>query len=302
MTTRDWVVIVAIGILFGMAFPINEVLLREIGPVSISFFRVSLGALAVWAVILLRRVPLRLSGHQILSCLIFGSFMFALPLTIFPLSQNYITGGMAGIVNAMTPIAVVIVSHVWPGGERANWFKAIGVILGFGGIVLLTLPSLRADSGSSEVIAICVALLAPTCYAIALNYLRRLSGLDIAVVVAVSMTGAALLVTPVMLALEGIPRPTEPLSLASLALVGPVLTGWAFLSALWMTRRVGATASSTLTFVAPVSAVLVGVLGLGEEVRAVQVAGMGVIFLGLLTIDGRIFAFSARPHAKPETE
>lgn len=290
MSTRDWIVIVTLGALFGAAFPFNAILLREIGPLSISFFRVSLGALAVWLVVVLLRTPVRLSARQVTQCIIFGTFMFAVPLTLFPLSQYHITGGMAGIVNAMTPIAVVIASHFWPGGERTTWLKAVGVLLGFSGIVLLSLPSLRAEGTSSEIVGIAIALLAPASYAIALNYMRRLSGLDIKVVVAMAMTGAALLVAPVMLTLEGVPRPATPASLASLAVVGPVLTGWAFLAALWMTRRVGATASSTLTFVAPVSALLLGAYLLDEPVRVVHVAGMIVIFLGLLTIDGRLFA------------
>ncbi len=276
--------------MFGASFPFNTILLREIGPLSISFFRVVLGVCAVWLVVMVRRTPIQLTGMQVAHAFVFGLFMFALPFTLFPLSQNHITGGMAGIVNAMTPIVVVIVSHFWPGGERATWLKAIGVLLGFGGIVLLSLPSLQAESGSSEVVAIGTALLAPVSYAIALNYLRRLGGIDIALVVAVAMTGATVLVAPFMLFFEGVPRLLEPLSYASLFAIGPVLTGWAFLSALWMTRRVGATATSTLTFIAPISALLIGAYALAEEVQVIHIVGMAVIFLGLLTIDGKMVA------------
>ena len=89
-----------------------------------------------------RLVPVTVIGHLV----VFGLLQYGLPLTIFPLSQQYITSSAAGIINAMTPIMVVLVSHFWPGGERATLLKSFGVASGFFGIVLLAVPSLQGEA------------------------------------------------------------------------------------------------------------------------------------------------------------
>ena len=227
---------------------------------------------------------------------VFGVFMFAVPFAIFPIGQQYITAGLSGIVNAMTPLAVVIVSQFWVGGERATKFKTAGVVCGFLGIVILSLPSLQVP-GSGEFGAILFTLLAPFSYAVAMNYMRRFAGMDVAVLTAVAQSCAALVLLPVVWGVEGAPGVTTGASILSLLVLGPVLTGLFFVSTLWMVRRVGATVSSTITFIAPVSALLLGGAFLGESVGWSHILGMAGIFAGLLLIDGRIV--NARTNSQP---
>ncbi len=287
MSTRDWIYIVALGAAFGAVFLINEILLRQLGPLGISFGRVALGAVAVWVLVVVLQRPVQMSGMHVVHSAVFGIFMFALPFALFPLGQKWITGGMAGIINAMTPLAVVVVSQFWPGGERATLLKFIGVLSGLAGIVILSLPGLSAPE-SNQTIGILLVLIAPVSYAVALNYIRKLSEVDIFALIAVAMTSAAVLLLPLVLLVEGLPPALTKDSWISLALIGPVFTGWFFLAALVIMRRVGATASSTLTFIAPISALLLGAWILGEEVGVVHILGMLAIFVGLVFIDGRL--------------
>lgn len=290
MKAIDWLIILGLGFGFGAVFYFNEILLRDLAPLTISACRIGLGALAVWAVIAVRRIPVRLTALQLGQCAVFGVFMFAVPFAVYPLSQQHITSGLTGIVNAMTPVAVVIVSQFWPGGERATWAKSIGVVFGFAGIVVLSLPGLQAP-GSSETLAIAFTLLGPLSYAVAFNFVRRLAGLDVAVLTAVSQTGATLVLLPLVLGIEGIPHVTHMSTIFALLVQGPILTGLFFLATLWMMRRVGATTSSTITFIAPVSALFLGWALLGEHVGPSHLLGMGSIFVGLILIDGRLIRF-----------
>ncbi|MCV2867793.1 DMT family transporter [Defluviimonas sp. WL0002] len=288
MPLRYWALIVILGMGWGCSFILNAILLREIGPMSVSLGRVALGALGCWIWALATGRQVRLPLATIGGLFALGTVFFAIPFALYPISQQYLASGVAGITNAMTPIMVVIVSQVWPGGERATTAKSLGVLVGFCGIAVLSLPYLRQGS-SSEVWAIFVALCAPFCYGIATNMARSYRGIDSTVVAAWSLTGAALIIAPVALAAEGSPRITRVESWAALLFIGLVLTSAAFIALYWLLRQVGPTASSTVTFVAPVSAVILGALVLDEVIQAEHLAGMAAIFLGLLLIDGRLW-------------
>jgi drug/metabolite transporter (DMT)-like permease len=289
MRLLDWLIIIGLGAGFGSSLFFNAILVRELGPLAISAFRVSLGAIAVWILIAITGRSVRLTFLQVFQCVVLGVFMFAIPFAVYPLSLGYVTSGMVAIVNALTPAAVVIVSHFWPGGERATWHKGLGVTLGLLGIAFLSVPALLSE-GSSEILGIVCTLLAPLSFAVAMNYLRRLSGTDIAVMTATAMTGATVFLVPFVLVIEGLPVISAPASYGSLLVLGPILTGLFFLAGLWMTRRVGATNTSILTFISPVVTLLLGLAFLNEAIEMMQLIGMATIFAGLLIIDGSLLA------------
>ena len=287
MPLRYWALIFTLGIAWGSSFLFNEILLRELGPLTVSLGRVGFGALGCWIWILVSGKSARLPLRTVLGLIVLGTVFFAVPFALYPLSQQHIGSGVAGIINAMTPVMVVIVSHFWPGGERATWTKSLGVVAGFSGIVTLALPVLRAGI-SPEFWAILTALCAPVCYGVATNLARRFREIDSTVVAGWSLTGATMVMLPAALATEGMPVITKAETWASLAMIGFVLTSAAFIALYWLLARVGATITSTVTFIAPVSAVLLGVSILGEVLLPAHLTGMAMIFLGLILIDGRL--------------
>jgi drug/metabolite transporter (DMT)-like permease len=220
--------------------------------------------------------------------LAFGVVQYAIPLATYPLTQQYITSSAAGIVNAMTPIMVVVVSHFWPQGEKITLLKVIGVALGFFGILLLAQPSF-AGQGESDPVALMLTMIAPVCYAFALNLMRYFDGLDRVLLTAWSATIGALALAPITLVREGMPVITRVETWASLLTIGLVLTSAAFILLYWLIPKVGSTTASTITFIAPVASVLLGVFILNEVLVPIQYAGMAVIFAGMLFVDGRFF-------------
>lgn len=298
MTLRDWIWIAALGIAWGGAFFFNEILLRDMGPLWVGTGRVGVAALATWVYVIatgrLGPMPMGL----LFGLFVHGMLMFGLPLTIYPIGQQAITSGAAGIINAMTPILVVIVSHLWPGGERATPVKSIGIVLGFLGIVVLTVPALRGD-GESAFWGLVFVLLAPLSYGLALNWVRRLKGIDPAVMLAWSLSFATLGVGAVALPVEGLPGPLGWSAIGALFGIGVVLTSVAFLIFFTLLPRVGATNMSTVTFIAPVSAVCLGLLFLGESFDAWKLGGMVLIFCGLLVIDGRVLSWAGLRKDQP---
>ncbi|MCY1126823.1 DMT family transporter [Frigidibacter sp. RF13] len=290
MPIRYWLLILTLGILWGGSFLMNAVLLRELGPLTVSLGRVGVGAMGCWVWVWISGRALRLSPRTVGGLFLLGIVFFAIPFALYPVAQRHLPSGVAGIVNAMTPVLVVIVSHLWPGGERATAARAAGVATGFAGIALLSWPYLSAGQ-MPALWAILTALLAPVCYGIATNLARRFRTLDPALLAAWSLSGAALFIMPFALLAEGLPRIERPETWGALLIVGLLLTSVGFTLFYWLLARAGATATSTVTFVAPVSAVALGAHVLGEPVLWEHLAGMAVIFAGLLMIDGRLFGW-----------
>ncbi|WP_284163733.1 DMT family transporter [Frigidibacter sp. SD6-1] len=293
MPIRCWLLILTLGILWGGSFLMNAVLLRELGPLTVSLGRVGVGAMGCWAWVWISGRAARLPPRTVGGLFLLGIVFFAIPFALYPVAQRHLPSGVAGIVNAMTPVLVVIVSHLWPGGERAMAARALGVATGFAGIVLLSLPYIGAGQ-MPALWAILTALLAPVCYGIATNLARRFRTLDPSVLAAWSLSGAALFILPLALIFDGMPRITRAETWGALLTIGLLLTSVGFTLFYWLLARAGATATSTVTFVAPISAVALGVHVLGEPVLWQHLAGMAVIFAGLLMIDGRLVSWLRR--------
>jgi drug/metabolite transporter (DMT)-like permease len=287
MTLRDWLLIILIGAIWGCSFLFNAVLIREIGPIWVSALRVTVGALGCWAYFVATRRSLPREPVRYLQFLILGVLNYAIPFALFPLAEQDLPSGLVGVINALTPLMTVVVSHFWQGGEKATVNKSLGVLVGFVGAAILASPSLSGGS-SNQLWAMGACLLATLCYAFTLNYARRLKGVDPTTIAACSLTAAAIVSTPFALGLEGIPHITRIETWGALLGIGLLSSSFAFLLMYRMLPRVGATNFSINTFITPISAILLGVLVLHERFETVHMIGMAVIFVGLLLLDGRI--------------
>ena len=296
MSLRDWFWVGLLGAIWGCSFLFNAILIRELGPLWVSAARVGIGALGCWAVFVAMRKPLPREPMVYLQLMFLGILGYAIPFALFPLSQLHLASGVAAIINALTPITTVIVSQLWPGGERATWLKSAGVVAGFGGAAILALPALQSD-GTSQLWAIGACLAATLCYAVSLNYTRRFSKMDPTTIATLALTGAALVVAPVAFLVHGAPAVTRPETWGAALGIGLLATTFAFLVMYRLLPRIGATNFTSVTFIAPVSAIILGFTLLGETILPSHFLGMAAIFLGLLLIDGRLVRRWRQPRA-----
>ncbi|MEM9970784.1 MAG: DMT family transporter [Pseudomonadota bacterium] len=287
MPLKYWALIVLLGVGWGASFFFNEIILRELGPFTTSLGRIAFGAAGCWLWLVARREDWRVSPKAAGMLLVFGLFQYTIPLTIYPVGQQFITSSAAGIVNAMTPIMVVLISQAWPGGERATWSKSLGVVVGFLGMVVVIWPEFQGQ-GASNPYAMVATIAAPACYGVALNLIRYFDGVPRTVMTAWSLLFGTVLLAPLALALEGVPVVTRAETWASLFIIGFILTSAAFILLFWLIPRVGGTTASSITLIAPLSSIWLGVVFLSEELLPVQGVGMAIIFAGLLCIDGRV--------------
>jgi drug/metabolite transporter (DMT)-like permease len=287
MSLRDWFWVVLLGAIWGTSFLFNAILIRELGPLWVSALRVSIGALGCWAVFVALKKPLPRDPRLYVQLAALGVLSYAIPFALFPLSQQHLASGVAAIINALTPITTVVVSQFWPGGEKATSLKLMGVVAGFAGAAILALPALTGG-GTSELWAIGACLLATGCYALSLNITRSFAKVDPTTLAALALTGGAIVATIAAFGVEGIPVITRPETVFAALGIGLIATTFAFQVMYRILPRIGATNFSTVTFIAPVSAILLGVTLLGERLQLSHFLGMAAIFIGLLLIDGRI--------------
>jgi drug/metabolite transporter (DMT)-like permease len=219
--------------------------------------------------------------------LVLGILNYAVPFALFPFAEQTVASSIVGVINGMTPMTTVIISQMWPGGEKASWNKSIGVVVGFIGAIILAAPSLGAGA-SAQIVGLLAALGATICYALTLNYARRFKAVDSTVTASASLTGAALVSIPVALLFSGVPVITRIETWGALFGIGVFSTSFSFLLVYWLLPKVGATNLSLNTFITPISAIILGVLVLHESFLPIHIAGVAVIFLGLVFIDGRL--------------
>jgi drug/metabolite transporter (DMT)-like permease len=287
----DWAILLTLSILWGGSFFFIGIAIHSVQPMTLVLLRVSLAALFLWAWRIIRRDSLALPADMILALFVLALLNNVLPFVAFAWAQRTIPSGLASILNATTPLWSVIVAHLFTRDEKATPAKVIGVLLGFAGVAVMIGADLRGALGTG-VAAQIACLCAAASYAFASVYGRRFSRAGVSPV-AVSIgqfTASALLMLPLVLLFEPPWHASAPTAQAWTALVGLALfcTAFAYILYFRLLASAGATNSLLVTFLIPVTAILLGTLFLGERLAPRHFAGMALIGLGLAAIDGRL--------------
>lgn len=273
--------------MWGGSFFFNAILVKAVGPWTLTAGRVCIGAIGVWVYVLLSGKKIPTDPKLWRFYLLLGAVAYAFPFTAIAWGQQHITGGLASIINAMNPITILIVTHFWPGGEKATRLKFIGIIIGFIGVIILTAPKLRAGE-IGEIIAYLSVFSATIFYAIGLNIVRRLKDHPPVVTTAGGMTGACIISLIFAYFIDGVPTGLTAQSWLAFLGIGLISTALAFTILYSLLPKIGPVNISMVTFMVPISAIFLGTTFLGEQIQTIQLLGMAVIFLGLLFIDGRL--------------
>ncbi len=288
MRAREWSLLVLLSILWGGSFFFAKVALAELGPFTVVFFRVGLAALALNVVASAVGQSLWRAGTPWRQLVVMGALNNALPFSLIFWGQTTITSGLASILNATTPLFTVLVAHALTRDERMTVRKLFGVLAGLAGVAILIGPDL---GGSIWGQIACLA--AALSYAFAGIYGRRFKALGVQPLQAAAgqLTASAILILPIMLLVE--PAWTAPSAVTWGAVAGLALlsTALAYVIYFHILAAAGATNLLLVTFLIPVTAILLGAAFLGERLELRQFAGMALIGLGLAAIDGRIAAW-----------
>ncbi|WP_419729767.1 DMT family transporter [Lichenicola sp.] len=291
---RDWLMLVGLSFLWGGSFFFYKLLAPVLPPFTLVLGRVGIAALVLHAVLLARGNPLRPTPRLVGWFLLLGALSSALPFCLFAWSEQRISSGLAAILNSPTPIVTALVAHFATRDERLTWRTLVGAIFGLAGVLVLIAPSLpvggMSGSGVSDLLPELACVGATITYAVGGVLARRVHGVAPLQFAAGQMSGAAIVTLP--FAVFGDRFWTLPPLPASgwAALLGIALlsTALAYLLYFRILASSGATRAAMVTFLVPVSALLLGVAFLAEPVTARDIAGIAIIGAGLAVIDGRM--------------
>ena len=294
MTARVWAWLLSLSVLWGGSFFFAKVALGELAPLSVVFGRVALAAFALNLVLALtagslfqRKVPWR-------SFFAMGLLNNLVPFALIFWGQTQIASGLASILNATTPLFTLVVAHFLTQDERIDAIKLSALVIGIGGVAALMGPD--ALAGSHGVLGQLACLGAALSYAFAGVYGRRFKTMGVAPLDAAAgqVTASTMLILPIMLIIDqpwtlpAFPSATGWASLAGLALLSTAL---AYVLYFRILAAAGATNLLLVTFLIPVTAILLGVAVLGEHLLPRHFVGMALIGLSLAAIDGRLLNF-----------
>lgn len=284
MKLIDWILLWTLSLLWGGSFLFNELALVGLPTVSIVWGRVALGAALL--VVAVRASGQGMAPRRVWPALaVMGVLNNLVPFTLFVLAQGEITGALASVLNATTPLFTVLVAHLATADERLSPVKAAGVGLGFVGVVAM----MAGEDLGGEVPAMLACLGAALSYGVAGVWGRRFkaAGVTPMQTAAGMLTSSAALLTPVWLVVD---RPWAAVwpgvgPVAAVVALASLSTALAYLIFFRILGRAGATAISLVTFLIPFSAAGLGWLVLGERLELRHFAGLGLILGGLALME-----------------
>lgn len=288
MGVTEWFLLISLSALWGGSFFFAELALEDFGPLTVVLGRVALAAMALWAVVLVMDIAIPRSPATWLAFFCMGALNNMIPFSLIVWAQTEITGSLASILNATTPLFALIVAHVLTADEKLTGSRLTGVAIGFAGAVIIIGPEALAGAGRGVVAQVAV-LLAAISYSFAGVFGRRFRGISPAAIAAGQVTCSSLLIAPFALLIEKpwtISSPTVT-AVGALVAVAVFSTALAYILYFRILATAGVTNLLLVTFLIPVSAILLGIPLLGETLSRGDVAGMLFIAAGLAVIDGR---------------
>lgn len=288
MSGTAWALLLTLSVLWGATFFFWKVLVEHLPPFTVVFGRVGIAALVLLLVLALRGETLPLTRAAWTRFMVMAALNNAIPFALIAYGETAIASGVASILNATTPVFTVLVAHVLTEDEKLSPLKVLGVGLGFVGVVVLVWPDLLPGGLGIDLLGEIACLLASVTYAFAGVYGRRFSGLSALTAAAGQLVAATLLMLPLVVVVDRpwlLPAPPM-MTWVSLVTIAVVCTAAAYPVYFRLLAVAGATNLLLVTFLLPISALLLGALFLREAITPAAMAGMALIGLGLASIDG----------------
>jgi len=273
----EWALAAVLSLTWGSSFLLIAVAIDDLHPTTVPFGRALAGAVAL-AFFPGACQPVPRQHWPRIALL--GLVWMAVPFWLFPLAEQSVTSGVAGMINGGLPVVMALVTALWvrrvPSGQRVA-----AISLGFVGIVVIALPAIRAESESGASVAdtrgILYLLAAVTCYALGTNIARPLQAQfsPARLLMRVQFT-AVLWTLPFAAARFGESEFTMS-AVGAVVVLGVVGTGIAFVAFGTLLERTGITRAMIPTYFTPIVGLVLGAVFRNEHIAAISVVGMCIV-------------------------
>jgi drug/metabolite transporter (DMT)-like permease len=287
MTRRAWLAFAAISLIWGVPYLFIKIAVDGgVTPLTLAWARVTMAAVILlglaWRAGTLS--ALRGRGRWLLA---YAVAEISLPFPLIAAGEVHVSSSLAAIIIAAVPLVGALLAIRFDAAERPTPIRALGLVIGFGGVVLLVGVDVAGNAG--QLLGACAILLAAVGYAIGPMVIKhRLANLDPRAAMGASLAIASLLLAPAAAIDRPHSAPTAG-AIGAVVVLGLLCTAVAFVIFTVLIREAGTSRATVITYVNPVVAVTLGVLVLGERPGAGAVAGLLLILAGSwLSTDGRL--------------
>ena len=288
--SQSWLgLYIALGIVWGCSFIFIKLGLEFLTPFGVAFGRCALGALALLIYLKVKGLSLVRDRKMIGHLWVVALLLNVIPGIFFAWAETEVTSILAGIINAVTPLMTLIAIMLVSRNEKPTTPQIVGLLLGFLGV--LTVLGAWKGLGDNPLWAILVLLAAVTCYGFSFPYSRRFilpAQLKPEVMAATQVTLGAITLLPFFL-IDGIAKDEYRLGpVLAMITLGVFGSGFAYIWNFTIMRAAGSAIASSVTYVTPVVAVVVGLIFLQEKLHWYEPVGALVVLLGAAIAQGRI--------------
>ena len=285
MSTKNWLKFILLGALWGSVFLWIKIAQQELGTLTIVAFRVFFAVIGFMILFSVsrRKLPLRQNWKTFLVLAIFN---IIIPFSLISWSQQYISSGMSSILNSTSTLMVLILAHWFVPDDRLNSAKGIGMVLGFGGVVVLMSNQLNGGQEQS-LLGQAAMLTAALSYAAGTVYARCKAD-DIApeMIAMGQAVFGALVMVPLAMSLEApLQIPRLPITWLALVWIGILCTCISHLLYFSLLKDIGPTRTQMVTYVIVFFATTLGIIFLGESPNWQFFAGGVLVISGILIVN-----------------
>ena len=286
----------ALGLVWGCSFIFIKLGLEFLTPFGVAFVRCALGAITLLIVVKLMRINLPKEKSTWYKLWVVAMLLNVAPGILFAYAQLHVTSVLAGIINATTPLATLVVMLIAFREEKLKAEQIYGLLLG--GLGVMVVLGIWEGIGDNQLTGVIALLIAVTCYGISFPYSKRNIiplGLKPEAAATTQLIMAAITLLPFYL-YDGISQDNyRPVNIFAMLALGILGSGFAYIWNFSIIAAAGSSIASSVTYLTPVVAVFVGWLFLGEVIVWHEPVGALLVILGAAVSQGR---FNRRAQVK----
>jgi drug/metabolite transporter (DMT)-like permease len=151
MKLKHWIVFILLGLIWSSSFLWIKIGVQEIGPMALVAFRMLFGALTAVGIAVYQKVKWPRDGKTWGTFAILGPASLAIPIFLISWGEQTIDSAVASILNATVPLFTIVIAHFWLNDDKITLQKALGLLVGFAGVVVLMSEDLGASTKSSVI-------------------------------------------------------------------------------------------------------------------------------------------------------
>ena len=279
----DYLLLGKLSLIWASAFFNIKIATYSFGPVTIAFFRIFLGAIPVVLLCFAKRIKIEAFSKDWLWFASIGFINLVIPFFLIAYGVQKVQSNLAAILMATTPLSATILAHFFTENEKFSWFKSVGILIGFSGIVFLFSDKVLINP--ENILYALSILLGSTCYVIGGILTLKISKKKNENVTASILIWGSIIVFPISMYFEQ-PWNLSPSidSMIALLYLGVFPTGVAWLLRFNILKNNGLVFQSQVAYLIPIFGVILGYIFLNELITSKVIVSLLLVILGIYLV------------------